>query len=83
MKAKVKKVVRKALSILSLFEGAIHLIVSLVSLWGIFTLGTYDWRIMTAPIADLVFAFVAIGSGIFLGEWRHTHNHSHKKKGEA
>lgn len=67
------KMFKKILAYLSMFEGVIHLVVSVISLWGIYELGTYDWRIMTAPIVDFVFGFTAIAAGIVLGEWGHKH----------
>lgn len=65
---------------LNLAEGIIHLTVSVISLWGIYDLNAWDWRICTAPVTDFFLGIVSLVTSYYLKEYSHDHFHNHKKE---
>jgi hypothetical protein len=70
----LKKFIIKALVFINLGEGIIHLVVSAVSLWGIYDLGVFDWRVLTAPITDLFLGLASLFTSYVLRDFA---NHQH------
>lgn len=59
---------------INLGEGIIHLVVSLISLWGIYDLGIWDWRVLTAPITDLLLGLASLFTAFVLKDFVHHHH---------
>ena len=74
----MKKWFVKILAVLNLSEGIIHIITSLISFWGMWDIGVWDWRIAASPSFDLVLGFVSIITGFVLGSWGHHHCEDHE-----
>lgn len=70
----IKQLVIKSLAVLNLAEGAIHIIVSSISFWGMYDQGVWDWRIAASPTTDMFLGVVSLVTGFILGNWHH-HNH--------
>jgi len=70
----MKRWLRKSLAILNSLEGVIHLIVALVSLWGIAATHTWDWRVLAAPLENAVFGAFSLWTGYVLGKDHHKIN---------
>jgi hypothetical protein len=62
----LKKLFIKTLAAFNAAEGIIHLVVAAVSFWGMYAIGVWDWRIMTAPTADVFLGFVSLITGFVL-----------------
>jgi hypothetical protein len=60
---------------INLGEGIIHLVVSFISLWGIYDLGIWDWRVLTAPLTDLLLGLTSLFTAFVLKDFAHHHNH--------
>lgn len=71
----MKKFFIGMLALLNLGEGVIHLITSSISFWGMYSVGIWDWRIATSPVADLLLGIFSILTGIVLGKWGCCHQH--------
>ena len=69
-----KEGVVKALAIINLAEGVIHLVVSIISFWGIYDTGAWDWRVCAAPATDMVLGACSLVTGVVLGKWQHSHH---------
>jgi hypothetical protein len=74
----LKKFIIRLLMFLNLGEGIIHLAVSIISLWGIYELAAWDWRILTAPVVDFFLGLVSLVTSYFLKEYSHDHTHCKK-----
>lgn len=59
----------KVLMLVNLAEGAIHLIVSTISLWGIYDIGIWDWRVLTSPITDFFLGIASLITGFVLKDF--------------
>jgi len=62
------KIFIKLLAFFNMAEGFIHLVVALVSIWGIIDESAWDIRILTAPLSDLLFGIFSIFTGYYLNE---------------
>lgn len=51
---------------INLAEGIIHLVVSIVSFYGMYDLGIWDWRVATAPCTDLFLGIASLITGYVL-----------------
>jgi hypothetical protein len=72
----MKKWLVKGLAILNTLEGIIHIGVALIGFWGIIDTGTWDWRVLAAPVENFIFGLFSILTGYILGA---KHHHEHKK----
>ena len=62
----------KCLAVLNMLEGIIHIVCSLISFWGIYAIGVWDWRVATSPTTDIFLGVLSIVTAIVLGKW-HPH----------
>ncbi len=62
----LKTFIVKLLVFINLAEGLIHLVVSMISLWGIWDIGIWDWRILTAPAVDLFLGLASLFTSYIL-----------------
>lgn len=69
----MKKWLIKFLALLNVAEGFIHIAVALIGLWGAFSLGIWDWRLLVAPIENLFFGLFSLLTGYVLGTDFHHH----------
>lgn len=69
----LKRLIIKALVFINFGEGIIHLVVSTISLWGIYDLGVSDWRVLTAPVTDLFLGLASLFTGYILKDFAHHH----------
>jgi len=65
----MKQFFLKALAVLNLAEGFIHIATSGISFYGMWDQNVWDWRIAASPTADLFLGAVSIVTGIVLGRW--------------
>jgi len=65
----IKQFIIKILALINFAEGIIHLVVSLISFWGMYDTGIWDWRIATAPTTDLFLGFTSIITGYVLKDY--------------
>jgi hypothetical protein len=65
----------KFLAVINTFEGIIHIIVAAIGLWGVIATGTWDWRLLAAPIENFVFGILSVATGIVLGKGILHHHH--------
>lgn len=65
----MKNFIIKSLAWLNMIEGIIHIVGSTISFWGMFEIGVWDWRVATAPTADLFLGVVSIITSIVLKNW--------------
>jgi len=65
----IKQFVISILSVINFAEGAIHLVVSGIAFWGIYDIGTTDWRIMAAPTTDLILGIASLTTGYVLKDY--------------
>jgi hypothetical protein len=70
----MKKYLIKFIAILNTLEGVIHLVVALLGFWGVVATYTFDWRVLTPPIENLIFGLFSIYTGLILGKWGHDHD---------
>ena len=59
----------KALAVLNLSEGVIHIVTASISFWGMFSLGMWDWRVAASPLADSALGVVSLVTGVALEAW--------------
>jgi hypothetical protein len=72
------KILGKMLAIFNATEGIIHLVVAIISIWGIIDQGVSDWRVWAAPIENLVFGLFSLLTGYILGkEYLHKQEEVH------
>jgi hypothetical protein len=69
----LKQIIIKILALINLAEGVIHLLVSLISFWGIYDNNIWDWRVMTAPTTDLFLGLTSLLTWFFLKDYCHHH----------
>jgi hypothetical protein len=74
----IKAFVAKTLMMVNFAEGIIHLGVSAISLWGIYDLGIWDARVLTAPITDLFLGVASLITSYFLKDVSGCMFHHHK-----
>ena len=55
--------------LINLAEGIIHLVVSVISFWGIYDTNAWDWRVMTAPTTDLLLGCTSLLTSYFLKDF--------------
>jgi hypothetical protein len=67
--------IRKSIGIVNTFEGAIHLVVALISFYGIHLEGASNWMVFAAPVENLVFGLLSLLTGFILGIDLHHHEH--------
>lgn len=65
----MNKLAMKILAVLNLGEGVIHIVTAVISLWGMSSLGVWDWRVATSPVADLGLGLVSLVTAVALGKW--------------
>ncbi len=58
--------IKKFLALLNTAEGSIHIIVATVGMWGIFSTGIYDWRIVSPPAINFVLGLFSLLTGFVL-----------------
>jgi len=73
----LKQFIIKILALINLAEGVIHLVVSLISFWGIYDTNAWDWRVMTAPTTDFFLGLTSLLTWFFLKDYV---CHHHPKK---
>ena len=71
----MKEIFIKTLAVLNFSEGLIHLVTAIISFWGMYSVGVWDWRIATSPTFDIFLGIVSLVTGIVLGKWSHDHYH--------
>jgi hypothetical protein len=49
-------------------------VVALLGFWGVVATYTFDWRVLTPPIENLIFGLFSIYTGLILGKWGHDHD---------
>jgi hypothetical protein len=64
----------RLLAFLNLSEGIIHLVTAGVSFWGMYSLGVWDWRVATSPVADSFLGIVSLVTGVVLGQCHKANN---------
>lgn len=75
----MKRLFIQSLAVFNTVEGILHIIMALISLWGCWDTGVWDWRVMSAPVTDLAFGAFSIITGYVLGMGFHLHMpHDHK-----
>jgi len=65
----LKQFVIKILALLNFAEGIIHLVVSIISFWGMYDTGIWDWRIAAAPTTDLLLGTTSLITGFVLTDY--------------
>ena len=70
----LKNIIIKSLALLNAVEGIIHIVTACISFYGMWDLGVWDWRVMTAPTFDLFLGAVSLITGYVLNkiDWKHT-----------
>lgn len=64
---KGKGIMRKIVAFVMAFEGLSHIIVALLSLWGIHDTTLVDWKVYIGPISDLFFGLTSLYTSYFIG----------------
>jgi hypothetical protein len=70
----LKQFIIKILALINLAEGIIHLVVSMISFWGIYDNNIWDWRVMAAPTTDFFLGLTSLLTWFFLKEYVHHHH---------
>jgi hypothetical protein len=65
----MKQFIIKILMLINFAEGIIHLVVSIISFWGIYDTGAWDWRIMAAPTTDFFLGMTSLITGFVLKDF--------------
>jgi hypothetical protein len=76
----IKQFIIRILAFINFAEGAIHLLVSAISFWGMYDTQIWDWRIAAAPTTDLFLGVASIITGYVLKEYAICSHHKCDEK---
>jgi len=71
----LKLLIIKFLAFLNLGEGIIHVVVSLISFWGMYDTGIWDLRIAAAPSTDLFLGLTSLLTAVLLKDMVGKYHH--------
>jgi hypothetical protein len=69
-----KQFIIKALALINFTEGIIHLVVAVISFWGIYATNSWDWRVMAAPTTDFFLGIASLFTSYVLKGFVVPHN---------
>ena len=64
----MKKMLIKVLTVVNAVEGVVHIVGAVISFYGMYDTGIWDWRIATSPTFDFFLGFASIITAIVLGK---------------
>jgi hypothetical protein len=72
---KIGQLFIRFLAAINALEGIFHLVFAVIGLWGSVATNTWDWRILSPIIENLVFGVLSIATGLVLGKGVLHHHH--------